>query len=73
MFNLIGLENILSSTTEIILCIATIIGILKFEETWQKWVSALVVRRKKLCKSRQATVSRMGAAGGFDRTGYSPA
>lgn len=43
MFNLIWFKNILSSTTEIILCIATIIAILKFEETWQKWVSALVL------------------------------
>ena len=43
MFNLIWLENILSSITEIILCTATIVGILKFEKVWQRCASILIL------------------------------
>lgn len=43
MFNLIWLENILSNISEVILCIATIAGILKFKETWQRCVSILIL------------------------------
>lgn len=43
MFSLIWLENFFSKITEIILCIATIVGILKFEKTWQKCASILIL------------------------------
>ena len=43
MFSLVWLENILSSFTEIILCIATIVGVLKFKKAWQKCASILVL------------------------------
>lgn len=43
MFSLIWLENILSNITEVILCITTIVGILKFEKAWQKCVSMLIL------------------------------
>lgn len=43
MFNLIWLNNILSSATDVILCIATIVGILKFKKKWQKCVSVMIL------------------------------
>ncbi len=43
MFNLILLENILSNIAEIILSIATIVGILKFEKIWQKFLSIVIL------------------------------
>lgn len=43
MFNLIWLEKILSSITEFILCIATIVTTVKSEKVWQKCVSILIL------------------------------
>ncbi len=43
MVSLIWIKNILSYITEIILCIATIVGILKFERKWQKCISMLIL------------------------------
>lgn len=43
MFSLIWVDKVLSYMTEIILCIATVVGILKFKEKWQKCVSTLIL------------------------------